>query len=118
MLYTCFSCAATDTTGNIFAVITDFSSRDIDISPGPVRAASGTAEDENVSGITVYRSLDIIQSKIGNGDTVRRSPRRTAVLIILSDDDAVIGDSRQRNIFICDTRYGASGIVNCLDTHA
>lgn len=88
------------------------------VSPGPVRAASGTAKDVDVGSSRCNRASDSFNVQVGDGDTCRRGTSRAAVLVVLLDDDAVLGDTREGDVLVGDILDGPGGAVYSLDAHA
>lgn len=61
--------------------------------PGPVGAGTVSAEDVDLGSIVLNGALDAIQSQAGDRDAVGGVASGRAVLVVLLDDDAVLGDA-------------------------
>lgn len=88
---------------------------DLHIVPSPVRAATRSAKKIDISGLTIHSTSNALQFYIRNSDTVRGLTRRLTILVILLDNDAVIGDAGHDNVGVGDLRHGASGTGDSLD---
>ena len=62
-------------------------------------------------------SLDVAHGQTSDGDTVGGGSGRAAVLVVLLNDDAVLGDSRERDVLVGDALDGARGSVYGLDAN-
>ena len=87
---------------NILAAATLLSTGESNTLPGPVRAA--TTATQNV--------------EAGNGDAGGGGTSRTAVLVVLLDDDAVFSNAGERDVLIGYARDRAFGAINGLNANA
>lgn len=62
-------------------------------------------------------SLDVAHGQTSDGDTVCGGSGWTAVLVVLLNDDAVLGDSREGDVLVCDALDRALGTVYGLDAN-
>lgn len=62
--------------------------------------------------------MDVVDSQIGDGDTAGGGSGRAAVLVILLNDDTVLGDSGESDVLVGDALDGAGGAVDGLDADA
>lgn len=103
---------------NILTRITFFSARDIDTLPSPILAASIAAEDIDRSSVVRHGARHAIDGEIGDRDPVRRFACRAPVLVVLFDDDSIIGDVGQLDVGVRDLRDGAGGTVDGFNANA
>ena len=61
--------------------------------------------------------MDVVDSQIGDGDTAGGGSGRAAVLVILLDDDTVLGDSGEGDVLVGDALDGAGSAVDGLDAN-
>ena len=61
--------------------------------------------------------MDVVDSQTGNGDTVGGGSGRASVLVILLDDDTVLGDSGEGDVLVGDALDGALGAGDGLDAN-
>lgn len=87
-------------------------------SPGPVLAAAVTAEDVDVSTAALNGTGNLLNLEAGNGDTGGGLAGRAAVLVILLNDDTVLGDSGESDVLVGDALDGTGGAVDGLDADA
>lgn len=109
--------AAASTARDVFTLGAGFTTGDINLLPGPVRAAAVTAENVDVDTSALNSSGDIINGQVGDGDSGGRCTSRAAVLIILLNDNTVFGNSRQSDVLVGDARDGTSRVIDSLDTY-
>ena len=103
---------------HILTLITLLAARDVDTLEGPVGAAAFTAENVHGHSIIADRAGHTVDSDIGDLDVVTGLASRAAVLVVLLDNDAVVGDSGQLDVGVSDVADGAGLIDNGLDAHA
>ena len=103
---------------HILTLITLLAARDVDILEGPVGAAAFTAENVHGHSIIADRAGHTVDSDIGDLDIVTGLASRAAVLVVLLDDDAVVGDSGQLDVGVGDVADGAGLVDNGFDAHA
>lgn len=103
---------------NTLALAAGFSSSDADARPRPIAAGSIGAEDVDLSSIILNRTSNTIDGKTGDGDTVGGLASRRTVLVVLLNDDTVLGDAGEGDVRVSDVGDGAGGIVDGLDAHA
>ena len=61
--------------------------------------------------------MHVVDSQIGDGDTVGGLSGRAAVLVILLDDETVLGDSGEGDVLVGDALDGAGGAGDSLDAN-
>ena len=83
--------------------------------PGPVLAATVTAENVDVSSAALNGTGNLLNLEAGNGDTGGGLAGRAAVLVILLDDDTVLGDVGKLDVGESDVGDGTGGLVDGLD---
>lgn len=106
----------TDTRRNTLALGGLLSSSYRHTRPGEVGARG--AEDVDVGTARRNGALDTLQGEAGDGDPGGGSAGWGTVLIVLLNDDAVLGDVQQRDAGISDVGNRARRVVDGLDTDA
>lgn len=96
------------------AVVRVRSTSDVNSSPGPVAAAS--AENVDVDTVAGDGTGNTVDGEVGDGDTVSWGTGWGSVLVILLDDNTVVGDVAESDVLVGDTGDGSSGIGDSLDT--
>jgi hypothetical protein len=86
--------AALDTTGNA------------DTRPLPVGASTLGAEDVNLLGLGANSSLDVLDAEVGDRNTGSGLTSRAAVLVVLFDQDAGLGDVLEGDALVGDVLEG------------
>lgn len=104
--------------GHILAFAAGLSASEVHAAPGPVAAAAITAQDVDFHRIGLQGASDSIHSQVGDRDAVSGRPSRRAVLIVLLNHDAVVGNSRDSDVGESHVAHGASGFVDGLNTNA
>lgn len=102
--------------GNTLALGAGLATSDFDAVPGPAGASARGTEDVNVGRTAGNSSLDVAQGQASDGDAAGGSASGAAVLVVLLNDDAVLGDSRQSDVLVGDALDGASRAVHSLNT--
>jgi hypothetical protein len=87
----------------------------INATPRPVRASTGSTQDVDISSAAGDSSLNVAHGQASNRDAVSGGSGRAAVLIVLLDDDTVLGDSGEGDVLVGDALDGAGGTVDGLD---
>lgn len=100
---------------NVLALVALLSTGDAVATPAPVSAATGAAENLDLGGRALDATLDLVELDVVDLDAVGRLAGGTAVLVVLLDDDAVLGDARQANVLEAHVGDGSAGPVNSLD---
>jgi len=59
--------------------------------------------------------VDVVQGQTGDGDSIGGSTGRAAVLVVLLDDNTVLGDTRESDVLVSDTLDGTGGAGDGLD---
>lgn len=90
------------TAGDVQAGGRCLSSSEGDAGPGPVGAGSLAAEDVDSACGGGDGSCDAGDGEASDGDTGGWLARWGAVLVILLDDDTVLGDVGEDDILVCD----------------
>jgi hypothetical protein len=93
-------------------------SSDGDAGERPVGARAGAAEDVVVLGAARRRAGDLVQLEVRDRDASGRLAGGRAVLVVLLDDDAVLGDAGERDAGVGDVGDGARRAVHGLDPYA
>jgi hypothetical protein len=83
--------------------------------PGPVGAATLTAKDVDVSTLGGDSTLDVLNSEASNRDTGSGLASGGAVLVVLLDDDTILGDVLESDVLVGNARDGTSGARDGLD---
>jgi len=102
--------------GNALALGAGLATSDTDAVPGPAGASARGTEDVNVGRTAGNSSLDVAQGQASDGDAAGGSASGAAILVVLFNDDAVLGDSRQSDVLVGDALDGASRAVDSLNT--
>lgn len=110
--------AGSATAGDILALGALLSTRDTVAGPGPVRAGSLAAEQVDVGARRSDGALDAGDSKAGDWDTSGGGTGRASVLVILLDDNAVLGDVAQGDAAVGHAGDLAGGAGDRLDADA
>jgi hypothetical protein len=83
--------------------------------PGPSRARSLSAKNVNISSRAADRALNILDRKTSDRDACCRCASWGAVLVILLDNDTVLGDTGEGNTAVGDSANASGGTRDCLD---
>ena len=86
--------------------------------PLPVGAGALAAEDVGLNSLAGDGALDAGDGEVGDGDAGGGVACGRAVLVVLLDDDAVLGDVGQRDVLVGDVGDGACRAVHGLDADA
>lgn len=103
------------TAGNILALVTLLTTSDLNTAPVPTTASTRGAEDVDIGGLTVDGAVDVVQGETGDRDSIGGSTGRATVLVVLLDDNAVLGDTGESDVLVSDTLDGTSGAGDGLD---
>lgn len=109
---------ARSTSRNILALAALLSTGNAVTSPSPVRAATLSAKNVDVSSLGSNCALDILDIQAGNGDASGGNASGGTVLVVLLDDNAVLANVLESDVLVCDAAYRASGTGNGLDSDA
>lgn len=101
---------------DVLALSAGLATADANAVPGPARASARGTQDVDIRGTAVNCALDVAQSQTGDGDAVGRSTSGAAVLVVLLNHNAVVGDPRKSDVLVGDALDGASRTVDSLDT--
>lgn len=93
------------------------STRESNTLPGPVRAATTATQNVDVGGRAADATRNTIDGKARNGDAGGGGTSRTAVLVVLLDDDAVFGDAGECDVLVGYAGDGAGGAIDGLDAN-
>lgn len=104
--------------GNVGALGRGLASGDLVTGPGPVRAGTLGAQDVDVGGRGSDRAGNLANLEVGDGDAGGGSASRAAVLVVLLNDDTVLGNVGQGDAGVLDVGDGAGGAVDGLDADA
>lgn len=108
---------ARSTRRHILALTASLTTSDGISRPGPVRAATATAKNVDVSSAALDSAGNLLDSQVGNGDTSSGGTGRAAVLVILLDDNTIARDLGQLDVGEGHARDCTSGLVDGLDAH-
>lgn len=86
--------------------------------PSPVRAGTTGTEDIDVGRTALDGAGHAVKCEIGDWDAASWCSGWAAVLIILLDDNTVIGDSREGDILVSHARDRPCGIIHRLNSDA
>lgn len=90
---------------NVAAAAICLSTSDIDTSPGPASAGTAATSDDNI--ITAAGnstgSRDAIQSQASDGNAARRGTLQVTAVVVLLDEDTILGDRLECNVAVSDT---------------
>jgi len=92
------TCLARNARRNVLTVIARLATSNVDALPGPVSAAAITAEDEDRVGIVLNGTSDAVKGNAGDLNVVAGGAGRATVLVVLLDDDTVVGDTRELDV--------------------
>lgn len=106
---------ARSTGRNVLAVIAGLSTGEVNTGPGPVGARAVTAEDVDLGGIVLKSTGDTVNGDIGDGDTSGGGAGGRAVLVVLLDDDTVLGDTGELDVGVGDLADITGLLVDGLD---
>jgi hypothetical protein len=103
---------------NILALGALLTAGDVDARPCPVGAAARSTKDVNISGRALHGTSDLLEGNIRNLDAVGGIAGGAAVLVVLLDDNTVLGDTLEGDVLEPDAGDGASRAVDGLDARA
>lgn len=103
--------------GNVLALAAGLTAGDVNAGHGPVRAAAVTAKDVDLNSVRVNRASDVLEGNIGDSNTVGGGTGRVTVLVVLLDDDTVVGDAGELDVGVGDVLDGTSSVVDSLDAN-
>ena len=106
---------STRRSGRYIRALSFLATSDIDLFPRPLRAVC--AEKVDICSVTRYSPVHIVDRQVSDGHAGGGLPGRAAVLVILLDDDTIIRDARQCDVFVRHARHGPSGSGNGLDAY-
>lgn len=86
------------------------------VGPGPVLAVG--AKDVDVGAARLDGADNLVDGEVGDGDASGGSASGAAILVVLLNDDSVLGNVGQRDVVVLDVGDGASSARNGLDAHA
>lgn len=104
------------TSRNVLALGASLTTSDGDTGPGPVSAAARSTENVDISSVALDGTGDLREGDIRDLDTVGRGTSGAAVLVILLNDESVLGNTGKSDILELDVGDGTGGIVDGLDT--
>lgn len=99
--------------GNSLTLGRGLSTSDLVVGPGPVLAAG--AKDVDISSAGLDSSSDLVDGDVGDGDTRSGGTSGRAVLVILLNDDTVLGDVGESDGVVLDIGNGTGSARNGLD---
>lgn len=110
--------ASSATAGDVLALGALLSTGDTVSGPGPARAGALAAEEIGVSAGRRDGALDAGDGQVGDRDSSGWGTGGAAVLIVLLDDDAVLGDVAQADVVEGDAGDLSGGARDRLDADA
>lgn len=102
--------------GHVLTFTASLATSEVNVLPGPVTAAIVTTQDVHLDSVALDGASDTIDSHILDSDTVRWVTGRGTILVVLLDNNTVVGDAGESDVGESDVGDGTSGIVNSLDT--
>lgn len=109
---------AASTTRNILTAGTLLSTGNTNTLPSPVGAAALTTQNVDFGSRAGDATRNTVDGETGDGDAGGGCTGRTAVLVVLLDDDAVFGDAGEGDALVGYAGDGAGGTVDGLDADA
>lgn len=109
---------AASTARHVLALAASISTLNTNTAPVPARASARSTQNIHISRAARNGTLDVVQSEAGNGDTVGGGTSRAAILVILLNDDAVLGDAGKSDVLVGDALDAAGLAVDGLDANA
>lgn len=104
--------------GNIGASRALLASSDAIARESPVRARTLSTQQVDVGTARRHRSLDVLDRQIGDRDTSSGLASRAAVLVVLLNDNTVLGNVLQSDVRVRDISDLAGSAVDSLDANA
>lgn len=95
--------------GNILTLLTLLPPSNLDPIPSPPRTAPTPTENVNISRITRHSPRNSIQRDIRNRHASGRLTGRSTILVVLLNDNAVVGDIGHGDVGVGDLADGAGG---------
>lgn len=108
---------ARSTRRNVLAIAAGLTAGDVNARHGPVRAAAITAKDVDLDSVGVNRASDVLEGDVGDGNTVGGSTSGVTVLVVLLNDDTVVGDTGELDVGVGDVLDSTSSVVDGLDAN-
>ena len=108
--------SSTGAGGDVGALGALGSASDLVARPLPVGAGALTAKDVGLNTLGGHGASDAGDLEVGDGDTSGGLAGRRAVLVVLLDDDTVLGDVGEGDVLVGDVGDGASGAGDGLNT--
>lgn len=100
---------------NVLAVRISLTTSDVNTRPGPVRASTGRAEDVDLVSTIGNITSDVLNGEVGDRDTIGRSTSGRTVLVILLDNDTVVGDVGEGDAGVGDVGDFTGSVVDGFD---
>jgi hypothetical protein len=101
--------------GDVHAACALLSTSDSVTRPGPVGARALTAEDVDIKTLSSNSTLDVLDGEASDRDTSSGLAGGATVLVVLLDDDTVLGDVVEGDVLIGDTGDGTGSARDSLD---
>ena len=101
--------------GNALALVRLLATSNLVVSPSPVLGIS--AKNQDVGAARLDGSSNLVDSDIGDRNASSRDTSWRSVLIILLDDNTILGDVGQSDGIVLDVRNRTGGSGNSLDTN-
>jgi len=88
------------------------------ICPGPASAGALSAGNDDVVATAGDITSDVVERQTGNGNASISVTVEVTTVVVLFDEDAILGDLRQGNVFVGDLVNLAGRASASLDAHA
>jgi hypothetical protein len=104
--------------GDILAASALLATCDADARPRPAGTSTRGTKDINICSATLDCALNVAECQTCDRHTIRRRACGRAVLVVLLDNDAVLADVRERDVFVSHSGNRAGRFVDGLYAHA
>lgn len=112
-----YSHLARQTRRHILTLAARITTSDRHTRPSPVRAATITAENIDPSCIALNGTSNVFHSQVSDWHTGRRVASGATVLVVLLEDDAIVGDAGENDVGKAHTRDRAGRAGDGLDAN-
>ena len=105
------------TSRNVLALGASLTTCDGDTRPSPVSAAARSTENVDISSVALHGAGNLLEGDVRDLDTVGWGTSGAAILVILLNNESVLGDTGKGDILELDVGDSTGGIVDGLDTN-